>query len=96
MEDPNPRDNIMIVPDSRAAELELGKMPTLDTASRKAAKESDPDRFLVAFDQEYDAENPLDWRDGRKWMVTDVLSATGFNRIMVSTIMAPAPPLPSS
>ena len=26
----------------------------------------------------------------RKWTVTDVLSATGFNRIMVSTIMAPA------
>jgi MFS family permease len=26
----------------------------------------------------------------KKWTVTDVLSATGFNRIMVSTIMAPA------
>lgn len=29
---------------------------------------------------------------GKKWTVTDVLSATGFNRIMVSTIMAPALP----
>lgn len=26
----------------------------------------------------------------RKWAVKDVLSATGFNRIMISTIMAPA------
>ncbi|RFU25202.1 hypothetical protein B7463_g11134, partial [Scytalidium lignicola] len=66
--------------------LELGKMTTLVTAH--TAKESDP--FLVAFDQPYDAENPLDWSTSRKWMVTDVLSATGFNRIMVSTIMAPA------
>lgn len=30
------------------------------------------------------------WSNGKKWTVTDVLSATGFNRIMVSTIMAPA------
>ncbi|KAI0403161.1 major facilitator superfamily domain-containing protein [Xylaria palmicola] len=28
--------------------------------------------------------------NARKWAVTDVLSATGFNRILVSTIMAPA------
>lgn len=46
--------------------------------------------FLVAFAEPFDAENPKDWRTGRKWAVTDVLSATGFNRIMVSTIMAPA------
>ncbi|TQW05984.1 MFS multidrug transporter [Cordyceps javanica] len=51
---------------------------------------SDP--FLVAFDPDYDATNPLDWRAGKKWMVTDVLSATGFNRIMVSTMVAPALP----
>jgi MFS family permease len=51
-------------------------------------KESDP--FLIAFNQPYDATNPLHWPTSRKWMVTDVLSATGFNRIMVSTIMAPA------
>jgi multidrug resistance protein len=30
------------------------------------------------------------WSNSKKWTVTDVLSATGFNRIMVSTIMAPA------
>lgn len=48
------------------------------------------DRFLVAFSEPFDTENPKDWRTGRKWAVTDVLSATGFNRIMVSTIIAPA------
>ena len=32
------------------------------------------------------------WSNSKKWTVTDVLSATGFNRIMVSTIMAPALP----
>ncbi|KAI5458803.1 major facilitator superfamily domain-containing protein [Mariannaea sp. PMI_226] len=51
-------------------------------------QESDP--FLVAFNPEFDAENPKDWPTSRKWAVTDVISATGFNRIMVSTIMAPA------
>ncbi|KAI0145176.1 MFS general substrate transporter [Xylariaceae sp. FL1272] len=51
-------------------------------------KSSDP--FLVAFNEPYDADNPKDWPNKRKWAVTDVLSATGFNRILVSTIMAPA------
>lgn len=51
------------------------------------------DPYLVAFSTDGpDPNNPLDWRSGKKWMVTDVLSATGFNRIMVSTIMAPALP----
>ncbi|KAJ5157264.1 uncharacterized protein N7482_008364 [Penicillium canariense] len=53
-----------------------------------ACKQDDP--FLAAFAEPFDAENPKHWRTGRKWAVTDVLSATGFNRIMVSTIMAPA------
>ncbi|KAL4966914.1 MFS transporter [Aspergillus stella-maris] len=52
------------------------------------SKENDP--YLVAFAEPYDPENPKDWHTGRKWAVTDVMSATGFNRIMVSTIMAPA------
>ncbi|KAH8678307.1 putative efflux pump antibiotic resistance protein [Xylariales sp. PMI_506] len=74
--------------------LELAQIPTPPTtnansnAHAKTARDTDP--FLVEFDQPYDAENPLDWPTSRKWMVTDVLSATGFNRIMVSTIMAPA------
>ncbi|KAJ6786398.1 hypothetical protein PWT90_03368 [Aphanocladium album] len=58
----------------------------------KDADDQQLDPFLVAFHPGFDATNPLDWRAGKKWMVTDVLSATGFNRIMVSTIMAPALP----
>ncbi|KAF2272228.1 MFS general substrate transporter [Westerdykella ornata] len=48
------------------------------------------DPFLVDFTQPIDTSNPKDWPTSRKWAVTDVVSATGFNRIMVSTIMAPA------
>ncbi|ORY62601.1 putative efflux pump antibiotic resistance protein [Pseudomassariella vexata] len=55
-----------------------------------AAKDSDLDPFLVAFEEPFDAANPKNWPTSRKWAMTDVLSATGFNRIMVSTIMAPA------
>ncbi|EDN06705.1 predicted protein [Histoplasma mississippiense (nom. inval.)] len=93
MANPNPHDMVTLAPDSRETDLELAAIPTLannDIASSKSAKEFDTDPFLVAFDQHYDAENLLDWRDSRKWMVTDVLSATGFNRSMVSTIMVPA------
>jgi Major Facilitator Superfamily len=60
------------------------------TAPGTGVKEDDP--FLVAFSLS-DHKNPLNWPTGRKWAVTDILSATGFNRIMVSTIMAPALPL---
>ncbi|KAK2594376.1 hypothetical protein QQS21_007936 [Conoideocrella luteorostrata] len=49
------------------------------------------DPFLVSFAAN-DPDNPINWRSSKKWAVTDVLSATGFNRIMVSTIMAPALP----
>ncbi|RDW77797.1 putative transporter-1 [Coleophoma cylindrospora] len=73
--------------------------PTLDiemaptgppTTTGLGVKEDDP--FLVAFSPS-DRRNPLNWTTSRKWAVTDILSATGFNRIMVSTIMAPALPL---
>lgn len=63
-------------------------MAALPNQSAPATKSDDP--FLVAFDPSFDVENPKDWPSGRKWAATDVLSATGFNRIMVSTIMAPA------
>ncbi|KAF7187131.1 putative efflux pump mfs2 [Pseudocercospora fuligena] len=53
-----------------------------------APKLDDP--FLVTFETPFDPTNPKDWSRAKKWTVTDVLSATGFNRIMVSTIMAPA------
>lgn len=53
-------------------------------------KHEDVDPFLVEFRRPHDNENPKDWPSGRKWLVTDSLSVTGFSRIMVSTIMAPA------
>lgn len=48
------------------------------------------DPFLVQFNRPGDSSNPKNWPLKRKWVVTSVLSVTGFNRIMVSTIMAPA------
>ncbi|KAF4461869.1 hypothetical protein FALBO_11328 [Fusarium albosuccineum] len=48
---------------------------------------SDP--YLVAF-SDLDTDNPKNWPERRKWAVTNVLSVTGFNRILVSTVMAPA------
>jgi MFS family permease len=48
------------------------------------------DLFLVTFDTPNDIQNPQDWTLTKKWTITSVLSITGFNRIMVSTMMAPA------
>jgi multidrug resistance protein len=48
------------------------------------------DPFLVTFNTPTDDQNPQDWTLTKKWTITSVLSLTGFNRIMVSTIMAPA------
>jgi MFS family permease len=67
-------------------DIELAPIKKRDSVP--ATKPNDP--FLVEFDATYDAENPKDWPTSKKWAVTDVLSATGFIRIMVSTIMAPA------
>lgn len=50
----------------------------------------DEDPFLVEFSKPFDDGNPKDWPRSRKWAVTNSLSASGFNRIMVSTIMAPS------
>jgi multidrug resistance protein len=53
--------------------------------------ESTPDDpFLVTFNTPTDDGNPQNWLSKKKWTITWVLSLTGFNRIMVSTIMAPA------
>ncbi|KAJ7799959.1 major facilitator superfamily domain-containing protein [Mycena olivaceomarginata] len=63
------------------------------TALPAATKDKlDEDPYDVAFIQPVDASNPKDWTRSRKLLVTDVLSATGFCRIMVSTIIAPALP----
>lgn len=48
-----------------------------------------PDPYLIAFN-DLDSDNPKNWPERRKWAVTNVLSLTGFNRILVSTVMAPA------
>jgi MFS family permease len=76
---PIPTDTISPIPD-----VELSILSN----KKNVPKPDDP--YLVAFDPNFDIDNPKDWTRARKWAVTDVLSATGFNRIMVSTIMAPA------
>jgi MFS family permease len=74
------------------ADIELGIVPkqgpSAILATLPTSKLDDP--FLVTFAPSPDLSNPKDWPTRKKWSVTDVLSATGFNRIMVSTIMAPA------
>ncbi|KAF2640798.1 MFS general substrate transporter [Massarina eburnea CBS 473.64] len=66
--------------------------PSTEMATVPSVQEPDKvnDPFLVTFSSPRDSLNPKDWSTSRKWTVTDVLSASGFNRIMVSTIMAPA------
>ncbi|KAH6693946.1 major facilitator superfamily domain-containing protein [Plectosphaerella plurivora] len=66
-------------------DIELGPLPS----TPKSNDASQPS-LIVTFAEPHDVENPMQWPDRQKWAVTNVLSATGFNRIMVSTIMAPA------
>lgn len=73
-----------------AADVEL---ITVCTQSQPQIPNKVDDPFLITFSGPNDVSNPKNWNSRRKWAVTDVLSATGFNRIMVSTIMAPALPL---
>ncbi|KAF1357438.1 MFS general substrate transporter [Lizonia empirigonia] len=70
-------------------DLELAILPTQAPPQPPNPPSKLTDRFLVTFTTP-DPTNPKDWPNRLKWSVTDVLSATGFNRIMVSTIMAPA------
>ena len=52
-----------------------------------------PDTTKVPIDQpSSEVPDALNWTPLRKWTVTAALSASGFNRILVSTIMAPALP----
>jgi MFS transporter len=66
-------------------DIEMGPLP-----STPKSNDISQLSLIVAFTEPHDAENPMQWPDRQKWAVTNVLSATGFNRIMVSTIMAPA------
>lgn len=75
------------------ASIELQQDPERPTALSHETKSAQPDAHLVVFAEPYDKENPKQWPDRKKWMVTNILSATGFNRIVVSTIMAPALPV---
>jgi MFS family permease len=70
-------------------DLELAILPAKDQTKAPTQLNKEPDPFLVTFSTP-DPRNPKDWPTRTKWAVTDVLSAIGFNRIMVSTIMAPA------
>ncbi|KAF1978453.1 MFS general substrate transporter [Bimuria novae-zelandiae CBS 107.79] len=79
-----------ITPASPRADVEL---ITIGNKTQSTIPNKLDDPFLVTFSEPNDASNPKNWHVRRKWAVTDVLSATGFNRIMVSTIIAPALPL---
>ncbi|KAJ4502783.1 hypothetical protein HRR78_003850 [Exophiala dermatitidis] len=75
----------------KAVKVELGGHPQLSTADiSPPTTDDDINQYLVRFDEAFDCGNPQDWSLARKWAVTSVLSVTGFNRILVSTIMAPA------
>lgn len=67
------------------ADVEKGSTSAFDANRSK--------ELSVTFATPFDPDNPQDWTTRRKWTVTGVLSATGLNRIMVSTIMAPALPI---
>ncbi|KAK5166960.1 uncharacterized protein LTR77_007689 [Saxophila tyrrhenica] len=79
-----PNDPVDQITRSTSQDVELAALP----ATKEPTKADD--LFLVTFDEPFDPENPRCWSRSKKWTVTDVLAATSFNRIMVSTIMAPA------
>ena len=72
--------------------LGLGKATEQDVVEGKAnedraaeGREARDEAFLVNFGPD-DPEDPKNWSLKMKWGVTSALSATGFNRIMVSTV----------
>ncbi|KAH8906153.1 MFS general substrate transporter [Coniochaeta sp. PMI_546] len=73
--------------------MELQQDPERPTIVSHEIKSDPSDPYIVAFAEPYDKDNPIQWPNRRKWVVTNILSATGFNRIVVSTIMAPALPV---
>ncbi|KAI1175970.1 MFS general substrate transporter [Nemania sp. FL0916] len=77
--------------DPEAPVTDSAVMHSVSASHEPKSNPSDP--FLVIFEEPYDKDNPMQWTTRRKWVVTNILSATGFNRIVVSTIMAPALPI---
>ncbi|KAE9364603.1 MFS general substrate transporter [Stipitochalara longipes BDJ] len=67
---------------------DVGREKVVDAVPESTSTPDDP--FLVNFSAGLEYIDPKDWPARKKWLVTSVLSVTGFNRIMVSTIMAPA------
>lgn len=55
-----------------------------------ASTEQRSPEFLVLFRPD-DQDNSLNWSTKFKWGVTGALSATGFNRIMISTVQTIPP-----
>jgi MFS family permease len=82
--------NASILPIATPAPPDVEMRPIRPQLDIKDKHDEDP--YLIAFIHPVDPSNPQDWPHSRKRVVTDVLSATGFCRIMVSTIMAPALP----
>ena len=85
----NPQIELAQMQDESGANA-FSQSPAKDLEKSANTSASQELAFLVAFSQPFDQENPKDWPLRKKWLVTTVLSSTGFNRIMVSTIMAPA------
>ena len=64
--------------------------PSAIDIEKATPQDLDDNELLVRFSEPHDIANPKDWPTSRKWAVTGVLGVTGFTRIMVSTMMAPA------
>ncbi|KAH8678313.1 MFS transporter [Xylariales sp. PMI_506] len=81
-----PEENEKRIADVGRSDVERGEAQNDVISSLTLAQH---DEFLVVFSPG-DAENPLNWSKKMKWAVTAALSGTGFVRILVSTMMAPA------
>ncbi|KAL3420381.1 hypothetical protein PVAG01_08880 [Phlyctema vagabunda] len=89
---PNPnREDIEQAQPSRLENIQLDEKATdgLTHPQARAVSDDPEGPFLVVFPLD-DPKNPKNWTSKVKWGVTGALSATAFNRIMVSTVMAPA------
>lgn len=66
------------------------QIPETDVKSHDKVIREESDPFLVTFASDNAPKDPKDLSTPVKYLLTLVLSAAGFNRILVSTIMAPA------
>ncbi|KAH8170843.1 major facilitator superfamily protein [Sarocladium implicatum] len=68
----------------------VAQIPEKDVELRNQPAVNEDDPFLVTFSSPNAPKDPKDLSTPVKYLLTLVLSAAGFNRILVSTIMAPA------